>query len=613
MAFAPLPTQLEDPDRVARAPRGPARHAVALLVFVALALVALGPALWAPTTRAVGHPGNDVWNHVWGFWYVADALGQGRLPVSSPLLAWPRGGSLWFIDTFNAVLTLPVQALFGPVAAYNASVAGNLALCGVGAYALALRVSRSWGGALFAGVAYLTAPHLLGQVYNGISETVAAGWLPLAILGVLVAARDPRPRTAALAGLVFGINGVANWYYGLFAGIVLLGLLARGALSLHGRARPWGVVRDWVLPVAIGGAVTAAVVAGPFWLFLQSMSAADAIVTRDPGFVLRTLVEHNMTDLVSLLRPGRVYSPDLKEAFDEDLIVVVYLGWSLMVPAALALAGPLRRRAAPWAAMAGAFTLLALGPYLYLGGAYRTVGDQWIPLPFLWLFEAIPLFGRISHAYRFAVGVTLALAVMAALAVAAAGARRVAVPAVAALCVARAVESLWLSPAVTPMPWSDARVAPALATLEGGAVLDLPVTLPVLQRSKYILGQLEHGQPVPFGLNDPLPPWLAANRYTRFLVGLERTRVSALPTGLPWFDLVAGRAGARAAGLRWIVVHKADYAAPERAKITRFLDVTATPVHDDAALRIYRLDDPPGSAGDPAPGGALDPEARQPG
>lgn len=594
MAFAPLPTQLEVPATVARRPVAPGWHALAAGVFVALALAVLGPVLLDPTRRAIGHPGNDVWNHVWGFWFVADALSEGRLPVSSPLLAWPGGGSLWFIDTFNAVLTLPVQALWGPTAAYNAAVAGNLALCGLGAYLLAWRVSGSWGGALFAGVAYLTAPHLLGQVYNGISETVAAGWLPLALLGVREAARDPRPRTVLLAGLVFGINGVANWYYGLFAGIVLLGLLARGALSLPGRARPLAAVREALPPLVLGGAVTAAVVAGPFWLFLESMSAADAIVTRDPDFVLRTLVEHNMTDGLSLVRPGKVYSPDLKAAFDEDLLVVVYLGWSLLVPALLALAGPLRRRAAPWAAMAGAFCLLALGPFLYLGGAYRTVGGAWIPLPFKWLFEAIPLFGRISHAYRFAVGVTLALAVMAALSVAATRLRRAALPAVAALCVARVLESFWLSPAVMPVPWSDTDTPAVLATLEGGAVLDLPVTLPVLQRSRYILGQLEHGQPVPFGLNDPLPPWLATNRYTRFLVGLERTRVQLLPTGLPWLDLVAGRAGARAAGLRWIVVHKDDYAAPERAKITRFLDVTATPVHDDARLRIYRLDDPEG-------------------
>ena len=32
----------------------------------------------------------------------------------------------------------------------------------------------------------MTTPHLLGQIDNGISETVAAGWLPLAVLAMTI-------------------------------------------------------------------------------------------------------------------------------------------------------------------------------------------------------------------------------------------------------------------------------------------------------------------------------------------------------------------------------------------------------------------------------------------
>ncbi|MEC8422629.1 MAG: hypothetical protein VX000_02565, partial [Myxococcota bacterium] len=467
---------------------------------------------------------------------------------------------------------------------------GNLALCGVGAYALGWQVSRSWAGALFCGLAYQTAPHLLGQVVNGISETLAAGWLPLAILAMRAALADPRPRTALAAGVLFGLNGLANWYYGLFAGLALLGLLVRAGMQQVGRPA-WGQKLREMAPLAgLGGIMTLCIVALPFDLFLESMSAADAIVTRDPDFVRRTLVEHNMTDLISFFRPGRHYSPDLKAAFDEDLLVIVYLGWSLLLPAGVALVGSARSRALSWAALTALFFLLALGPYLYFAGAYQSVGGAWLALPFLWLFEAIPLFGRISHAYRFAVGCTLGLGVMAALGIASMGTRRLAARAAVALCGARLVESLLLSPAPMPLPWSDATQSPVLASLEGGAVLDLPVTLPVLSRSRFILGQTLHRQPVPFGLNDPLPPYLAANRYTRFLVVLERTRAAVLPTQLPWMDLVAGRAEAQAAGLRWIVMHKAHYDADVLARVRHLLDLTATPVHDDAALRIYRLD-----------------------
>ncbi|MEC8423232.1 MAG: hypothetical protein VX000_05605, partial [Myxococcota bacterium] len=111
---------------VARPLSDNARHGIAVLAAVGLALLMAAPVLPDPTTRALGHAGNDVWNHVWGFWFVFESLAAGELPVRSELLAWPHGGSLWFIDAFNAVLTAPIQAIAGPVAAYNASVVGNL-------------------------------------------------------------------------------------------------------------------------------------------------------------------------------------------------------------------------------------------------------------------------------------------------------------------------------------------------------------------------------------------------------------------------------------------------------------------------------------------------------
>ena len=140
-------------------------HWIPGLLFVVLALVICGPILAEPTVLALGHEGNDVWNHVWGYWWVAEELSNARLPVRTDHLAWPYGGSLWFIDTLNAVLMLPVELIAGPVAAYNAAFFFNFFLCGVGAYALTLHMTGSRVGAAVAGVAYMVTPHLLGQAY----------------------------------------------------------------------------------------------------------------------------------------------------------------------------------------------------------------------------------------------------------------------------------------------------------------------------------------------------------------------------------------------------------------------------------------------------------------
>ena len=574
---------------------GPARHALVphlgpLAVFLAVAAVVCAPVAANPTGLALGHPANDVWNHIWGFWWVADSITQGQLPIRTDLVAWPNGGSLWFIDAFNAVATLPVTLTFGAVAAYNASIFGNFFLCGLGAYVLALQVARSRAGATLAGLAFMTCPHLLGQAYNGITETLSAGWLPLALAALFAVRADPRPGRALLAGAALGVTAFANWYYGLFAVIIggsVLGydlvraLLAPNRVALLRRAAP--------LLVAAGLAGT--LVAGaPFGLFFASMGATDAVVTRDPGFVWMTLVMHNMTDVVSLFRPGKHYSPDLKAMFDEDLLVIVYLGHALLWPALLTLATGWRRFAQPWVLMAAGFLLLTLGPFLYVGGAYVQLPGGWVPLPFLALFDAFPVFSRISHAYRFVLGASLALSILLAWSVRAIAERGISAPVAAAWIGAlRIVETFWLSPAPFPLPTSVATVPAAYTQLDGGAVLDLPVSMPVLARSQYSLYQMLHRGPLPYGLNDPSPVYLYLNRYTRYLIELERSTVAYLPGTLPMLDLALGQADLESRGLRWIVLHRADYPTTQYPKVAQFLDLTATPTWDDGETRVYRL------------------------
>ncbi len=561
----------------------------ALALFIALACWQVAPVLDAFSTRALGHPGNDVWNHLWGFTYVADALQRGALPLYTDLLIWPTGGSLWFIDTFGALLTLPVNWVAGPVAAYNSSYLFNFALAGAGAYLLAYQVSGTRGGAVLAGLAFQTTPHLLGQAYNGISETMAVGWLPLALLAIRWAAAAPSPRRGAAAGLMVGMCALANWYYGLFAGMALGGLMIRGAWRAWRTKATLSPAVWWTIGCGIlaGGLL----VGPPFMAFRETMAATDAVVARDPAFVWSTLVLHNMTDAVTLIHPGKHYSPDLKEQFGEDLIVVIYLGHALLWPALAVLLTRLRPQAKSWAWLGLGFLVLTLGPFLFVSGDYVEVLGGWLPLPFLALHEAVPMFSRISHAYRFVIGLSLALCIMLALTVR--HVRLLGGPVwalVIALGIVRVAEANYGSAAVFPLPTVEAKVPSVVLELTDGAVLDLPMGVPVLARSVYSLDQLVHMQPVPYGLNDPVPKHIAANHFTRFLVELEFSSVHTLPSTLPWLDLELGRQAAIGDGLKWIVLHEDRYPQAIFGRVSRFLDLVATPVHHHQGRRVYRLD-----------------------
>ena len=87
--------------------------AAAALSFV-LALLLTWPVPLNMNGMLVGHPGNDVWNHVWGYWWVGQALESGEWPIRADGLLWPNGGTLYFIDTMQALFSWPIQLLFGP-------------------------------------------------------------------------------------------------------------------------------------------------------------------------------------------------------------------------------------------------------------------------------------------------------------------------------------------------------------------------------------------------------------------------------------------------------------------------------------------------------------------
>ncbi len=575
---------------------------LALVVTALVAVVVTWPLALDPGGALSGHPGNDVWNHVWGYWWVADEIAHGRLPLRTDLQHFPSSSRLFFIDTFGAVLTLPLQWLAGPVAAMNVVVIGAFWAAGLAAWALARHVRAELFGAgvdadrdaLVAAVAYATAPHLVAQAYNGITETLFAFGLPLATLGVLRMLARPTIPNALLAAGAMALCTLANWYYGLFAIVGSALLLVVFAVTRRERIR-WGA-----LPKVIGlaGLVTGAAVAPVLAGFASTLDGPDAIVKRDPEFVWTSLVTHNITDLVSSFVPGKVYSPDLKALHGEELLIVTYVGWTLM---ALAGVGLLRirrwRDRAPWLVWIGVFGLLMLGPYLYVAGEYVTVTDRRIPMPFLAMFELLPLFERISHPFRFVMAVQLGLGVLAAVGLGALP--RLGRVAVVGLL---AVEALLVSPAPWPLPRSESHLPESVAILAAdpvpGAVLDLPVSVPNLERAVYLYWQTGHGRPSPYALNEPLPVVLDRSHFVRALLVAEAGRLDRLPPMVGELDLVvASRALARL-GVRWIVMHESLYPPERRAQTLLLLRATLgeETVTTTDGRRLWRLEAPDDTA-----------------
>lgn len=554
------------------------------------------PLVLNPTSRLVGHPGNDNWNHVWGYWWVADELARGEWPLRTELLSHPRGGTLYFIDTIQVLLFLPLQLLGGPALAYNAAIFTGLAFAGFCAWLLARRVTGDAAAAGVAMVIYGASPHLLGQAYNGISETVCAGWLPLTLwclLRLLDRASWGRALALALAGALCILT---SWYYGLFAALAGLIVVIWTALRQPLGVR-WGRV---AAGLGLAAALALCLVLPLFSAFSASLEASDALVTRDPGFVEASLLNHNITDVLAFLRISKEPSPDLFALYGEELVIVIYVGWAGLLLAGLALWRTRRwRELSLWVWLGALFFVFSLGPYLNVGGEYLEISGRRLPLPFLVLFEAFPVFDRISHPFRFVTGVSLAVAMLAAHGLRHALRLRspvVRVAAVGLLAVLVLLEIRLGSPASLPVPTSDARIPAAYAAMAEdpvpGAVLDLPLTLPNLERAIYVWYQSEHGRPVPWGLNDPMPRQLLDNRLTATLIRVEATRARTLPPRLPELDLVVAGMALERQGYRYVVLHERFYPDFKAEQARAVLEgVFGEPVrHEADGLLVWTLD-----------------------
>ncbi len=560
-------------------------------LYALLALVLLGPVLGDPTGLALGHERADTWNHVWGYGHVAGALASGQSPLDAPGVGFPTPGRVYFVDLLGALITLPVGWTLGAVAAFNTALWGNLVLSGVGAWLLARHVTRSEPGAVLAGVVYLLSPHVLGQLHNGISETVATGWIPLAVLAWMRLIEAPTRRRGCWWGAAVGLSGLANWYYGLFVGAMTALLVAHAALVTPARLK----AARAAMVAGVGVGVALVIPAG--LAFRASLGEQGALVTRDPAFVWATLVGHNMTDLLAFFVPGDFHSPDLLARWDEQLLVVVYVGWVVL---ALALWGWLTRRdgaTRAWTLGASVCFVLALGPFLYVNGHYLRVGESLVPLPFLALFDLVPAVSRISHAYRLAVPLSLCMALLCALAVR----RRPAWVAVLA-GLAVALEATLGSPAIVPLPSASAAVPAVYADLPDGAVVDLPASLQVLDRGRYNLYQLAHHQPIPYGLNDPTPVALRGNPLTAALLELERSPVRTLPQRLPVLALELGRRSLVDQGFGSVVVHRELYPDGHADKVLALLEIVCGPGVEVGSATRFELRLAQG-AGGPGPSG----------
>jgi len=520
------------------------------------------------------YPGDgDPWHYLWAFWYFKRALATFPPPLFwTDLAFYPIGVDIPFIAGVGVILVPAalLASLVGLTVTYNLFWLSSFVLAGYGMYRLAHYLFRNRLVAFFCGHVFMFSSYRMTHGREHLALVMASFLIPLFALCLFKATERPTTKRWVMCALVWAASAGISWY-GTVSLLIYLAVFA--VFRTRGRW-PKNLAARHLRPVAVALLVLI-VTTTPFVLPLMLSPARDSIVNR-------SLTESNLwtADLLAFFVPsptnpvfGTLTDSTYRRFTGNPYEQTVYLGYILL---ALAVVGVLQSPKAKthlFVVAAATSFVLALGPFLHVGGQYRfpVDGEELsVPLPYL-LLHYIPFVNGVRVPSRFTELLVFALAVLAGYGLSAICSRVKTLPWRAAL-VGVLLVGVAVEVASTPFPVVGTK-APSIyseigTVRESFMVLDLPLDWRII---KYHYYQTIHGK--------------------RLLVGhpvRSREKYSAYPEGLPLISVLkdpklllerpvpgdASRAAERLAAffdIRDIVIHRRYLDPPVFEKLDRFV------------------------------------------
>ncbi len=358
-----------------RRPAPPASGALALALFLALALAAMWPGLFTGHDTIVGTTGDPSFS-IWALQWLPFAISHHLNPLFTDFLHYPTGANMMWNGSilFPALVLMPVTVLAGPIVSYNALALLSMWLSGWCAFLAIRRFSRRWVSAAVGGLLYEFSPFMASQI-TGHSQLFPAMFPPLLVIFAVEILVRQRRRPWLIGGLL-GVATAAQLLTGteLLAISALLSVPALITLAIIFRAQ----LRErlgYALRAAEAALVVFAVLAGyPIYYLLigpqrvYGTLQGDVYMARPQAFVIPSKLQ-------LLGGPSAIHDSS------------VYIGIPLLLLLIAVTIWMRRRPAVVTAAVTVACTMvLALGDFLTIGTTSTDIRLPWriaIKLPVL--------------------------------------------------------------------------------------------------------------------------------------------------------------------------------------------------------------------------------------
>jgi hypothetical protein len=389
---------------------------LAFLGYIVAAFIMLGPHVFPLDHISEStYSQEDAYICLWGLWWTKHSVLEGLNPYWTNFLFYPMGTSLAFhaYPLTYGLVSLPFQWLIedvpGLVVALNGIILLSFVFSGFGAYLLASHVTGSRLAGWVAGIIFAFMPfHSLNRVTL---HLLAIEFIPFYILSLVRLSENPSPRRAMVMGLCFALTYYSSLEYALylfmFSGfwfVYKLLFAFRDITRKHIRALAWSCVIFLLLTSPLLSQQ------------MKAYSEYDSAIQQD-----FEEVTFWSPALLSFVTPSRVhpwYGQGLASAGELTDVrpqkwgmrSETSIGWVALVLAAVGLLGHKNGKRIFWLVAGLFFFLLSLGPFLRVTGEWFSE----IPLPYLFIYEWVPLFRSGRDPTRFIPLAMMMLSVLAA-------------------------------------------------------------------------------------------------------------------------------------------------------------------------------------------------------
>jgi hypothetical protein len=356
--------------------------------------------------------GGDVFWFLWDFWSFKKAVLNLSNPYYTTDIFHPTGVSLAFSDVspFNAIISIPLQHLFGLTATYNIIWIFTFILSGFGTFLLVKYLTNNTKAAFLSGLIFMFCPYHFAHSLGHMNLT-ATEWIPFYVLFLIKMTRENKKSNAFYAAFFLVLTAMTSNYYLIYMfSLTLLYIIYYWLIDKN------LINKNFIKYFLI--MITSFVVGfSPFlYIILKEMLLSKSNYMYQGGF------EAYSADLMAFFTPT-IFHPilnDLVSPINSHFTAggcegTVFAGFTVLFLSIIAILKIKTKEIKFWALSAITFFILCLGPILHVVGATNfSLGGYFfhIPLPYR-IFMHIPVFSMARVPSRWDVLVMLSLAILA--------------------------------------------------------------------------------------------------------------------------------------------------------------------------------------------------------